>query len=71
MGKITTHSSAEEVEDFILYHKYIASDENYGKEIKDFLVKAEDIVDSLKGNKKVSADLINKLISLVGDEYDG
>jgi hypothetical protein len=72
MGKITTNSSADEVEDFILYHKYIASDENYGKVIEDFLVKAENIVDSLsEKNEKIPPDLIIKLINLVGDEYDG
>jgi hypothetical protein len=71
MGKITYDSSREEVEDFILYHKYIASDENYGKEIENILVRAEDIVDSLSENEKVTSDLIHKLINLVGDQYNG
>lgn len=72
MGKLSIHSSPEEVEDFILFHKYIASDENYGKEIEDFLVKAEDLVDHLlERNEKVPPELIHQLINLVGDDYDG
>jgi hypothetical protein len=72
MGKITTNSSADELIDFITFHKYLSFDVEYGKEIEDFLVGTERIVDSLsEKNEKIPSDLIIKLIYLVGDEYDG
>lgn len=71
MGRISFDSKAFEVEDFILYHKYVASDEKYGKEIKDFLVRAEEIVDKIPKSDPVPEDLITQLIKLAGDEYDG
>lgn len=71
MGRITFKSTAEEVEDFILFHKYIATDENYDTDIESFLVQAENIVDSISKDGPVPKELISKLIELVGDEYDG
>lgn len=71
MGVITTNSPIEEMEDFILYHKYVSSDYNYGEAVEQFLIEAEDIVDHLPKDGTVPEDLIEKLIELVGNEYDG
>jgi hypothetical protein len=71
MAHINNKSTAGEVLNFVLFHRYISDDEGYPESSVNFLWNAESIVESLPSSSPAPEDLIIELIKLFGTEYPG